>query len=323
MEKTGIGLYADNGGHQIYRYLHSNPRAYIAASAGIAPSVYDDEQRADCRFYGSLEELVADERVKIVSLCSPVRALQADEAIYCMEHGKHVYAEKPCALTEEALDRIIAASERTGMVFREQAGTAFQKPASDLRAIVRSGALGEIVQVFAQKSYPYHDRRPQDEDVDGGLTLQNGVHAARFVEHVTGLEIRDVEAFETRLGNPREGGLRMAVSIAFTLSNGGVGAIIANYLNRHNFPTWGNEQLRVFGTKGFAEFTEGGLKSRMVTDEGDISPVPAAEGFREYFEYVLDAATGAGEMPLSLADELHPTRAVIRARQSAKGKTRD
>lgn len=47
-----------------------------------------------------------------------------------------------------------------------------------------------MVQVIAEKSYPYHERRPRDEDVDGGLILQCGVHAMRFVEHVAGACVR-------------------------------------------------------------------------------------------------------------------------------------
>ena len=34
--------------------------------------------------------------------------------------------------------------------------------------IVRSGQLGTIIQVTAEKSYPWTEHRPQDEAVDGG-----------------------------------------------------------------------------------------------------------------------------------------------------------
>jgi predicted dehydrogenase len=46
---------------------------------------------------------------------SPLRSEQAGHAIACMKGGKHVYAEKPCAMTEADLDAIIATSRETGM----------------------------------------------------------------------------------------------------------------------------------------------------------------------------------------------------------------
>ena len=71
---------------------------------------------------------------------------------------------------------------------------------------------GEIVQVFAQKSYPWHESRPQDEAVDGGLTLQVGIHAARFVEHVTGIRISSLDLIETTHGNPTANGQSVSVT---------------------------------------------------------------------------------------------------------------
>lgn len=62
--------------------------------------------------------------------------------------GKHVYAEKPCALNESDLDRIVATAHETGLLFREMAGTAFGRPYYAMREIVASGFLGEIVRSF-------------------------------------------------------------------------------------------------------------------------------------------------------------------------------
>ena len=66
-----------------------------------------------------LDELLADPQVEIISLCSPRRADQARDAIRCLKAGKHVYAEKPAALTEWKLDEILTAAKESGREFHE------------------------------------------------------------------------------------------------------------------------------------------------------------------------------------------------------------
>ncbi len=327
-EKLGVGIYGVNG-HQIHYHIENHPHARLVATAAFQREALPPGLKADpaIRHYATLDEMLADEAVQLVSLCSPRRRDQAAEAIRCMKAGKHAYAEKPCAMTEEDLDAIIAAAGkgdtqlvRGGKVecplFHEMAGTAFEQPYLAMREIVAAGTIGTVVQVFAQKSYPYHDRRPQDEDVDGGIIGQASVHALRFVEHVAGQRIADISAVETRLGNPvAGGGLRMATSLMMTLENGGVAAVIANYLNPKGFGRWGNEHLRIFGTKGFVESTDSGTRTRLVVGDKDLGPIDASAPSREYFDMFAESLLGLGTMPFSMEEELHPTRMTIRAKR--------
>ncbi len=317
-KSIGVGIYGANG-HQIHNHIEDHPHARLVATAAFRRDALPPVLRADAaiRHYATLDELLADREVELVSLCSPRRRDQAAEAIRCMEAGKHVYAEKPCAMAEEDLDAIIAASEATGRRFHEMAGTAFEQPYLAMREIVAAGTIGTVVQVLAQKSYPYHDRRPQDEDVDGGIIGQASIHALRFVEHVAGQRIAHIQAVETTLGNPvAGGGLRMAASLMMTLENGGVASVVANYLNPKGFGRWGNEHLRIFGTKGFVEATDGGARTRLVVGEKDLGPIDASAPSRDYFDMFVASLLGLGEMPFSVEEELHPTRMTIRAKRS-------
>ncbi len=318
MRKIKIGLYGNNG-HQIHRALVDHPLGECVAVAEMDRELLPEALKSagGVRYYDTLEALLSDESVELVSLCSPRRADQAAQAIRCMEAGKHVYAEKPCALTEPDLDAILAASRRTGKVFHEMAGTAFEQPYLTLRGLVQQGVLGTVAQVLAQKSYPYHNRRPQDEAVDGGLLLQVGVHALRFVEHVACLKVTEIYALETQVGNPVPGELRMATSLMMRLENGGVASVICNYFNPPTFGAWGNESLRIFGALGFVEAVDGGTKTRMVLNDVDHGPLAITEPGMPYLDLLLATLSGQGTMPLSLEDEIHPTRMLIRAKADA------
>jgi len=320
--KVRVALYGTNG-HQIQHVLEDHPHAQLVATAAFPAEALPPRLKADpgIRHHATLNELLRDGEVELVSLCSPRRRDQARDAIRCLEGGKHVYAEKPCAMTEDDLDAIVAAARKTGRRFHEMAGTAFDQPYLAMREAVAAGTIGTVVQVFAQKSYPYHDGRPQDEDVDGGIIGQASVHALRFVEHVAGQKIADIFAVETRLGNPvAGGGLRMATSLMMTLENGGVASVIANYLNPRGFGHWGNEHLRIFGTKGFIEATDAGTRTRLVVGDADRGPIDTSAPGRDYFDFYVESLLGLGSMPFSMEDELHPTRMTIRAKRSV---TRD
>ncbi|MEZ0298885.1 MAG: Gfo/Idh/MocA family protein [Candidatus Methylacidiphilales bacterium] len=313
-----VALFGSNG-HQIHQALLHHPHAQIVAIADFPREQLPEVLRNDPRIaeYTTLAQVLADLNVHAVSLCSSRRCDQAFDAIRALRAGKHVFAEKPCALSEHLLDKIIQTAAETGRTFREMAGTAFSHPYMAMRQVVTSGQIGQVVQVIAEKSYPYYEGRPQDEAIDGGLICQNAIHAVRFIEHVACTPIISVSALETTMGNPvLDGGLRMASALMFGLKNGGLASVTANYLNPRGTGVWGYETLRILGTQGMVESTAGGSKTRLVIGEiyhGTLSEVAV----EDYLTSFIKTALGIGQMPNTLEEELSPTRWVIRAKAAA------
>ncbi len=314
MSKIGLALWGING-HQIQNTFFSHQDVELIGYGEI-PAENMPEQYRECKKYNSFDELLKDDQVDMVSLCSAYRSQQAAQAILAMRAGKHVYAEKPCALAEKDIDELIAVSKETGKLFREMAGSGYEQPYYAMHGIVQGGSVGEVVQVFAQKSYPWHANRPQDENIDGGLTCQVAIHAVRMVTQVTNFKVKEVlQCVETKNGNPVAGGeCRTASSMTVKLENGAIATIIANYLNQTGFGSWGNEALRVFGTKGMVEATDGGTKSRLVIGDKDMGSLDASSPQYNWYHLFVDAINGKDNFPMSVADELHPTRVVIRAK---------
>ena len=314
-----IGLYGING-HQIQVMLVDHPQAKLVAIAEFPEDKLPEALRESPSVtrHASLEEMLDDPRVEFVSLCSPCRADQAQHAILALEKGKHVLAEKPCATREADLDAILEAAEKSQATFHEMAGTAFVQPYLAMRDIVRSGQIGEVVQVIAEKSYPYYEGRPQDEEIDGGLITQNGVHALRFVEQVAGTPIKSITASETILSNPvTGGGLRMAANLSAKLRNGGIASVACNYLNQSGTGIWGDESLKILGSKGIIESRNGGQTTRLVIGDRNLGSIDTSEASLNWFDRVIQAALGQSSLPLSLEEELSPTRWAIRAKSTA------
>ncbi len=319
MRKVRVALYGENG-HQIYREAERNPLCELYAVAGISKprlEMLPAYQEGRLTVYDSLDSLLEDGNIDLISFCSPIRDLQAKEIIKALKSGKHVYAEKPAALKEEELDEILAVSRETRKEFHEMATTAFERPFYRLYEFMRSKPLGEVVQIYVQKSYKMGSGRPQNDTTDGGLTRWVGIHAFRFIEHVIGERIADVRTFETHLGNPVEGGrLYTASSCMMKLENGGVASACINYLNPACFPSHGNETIRVFGTHGMAEVTDGGARAWVYPAEGKPYELPLLPP-PDFFDLYLKHLTEGAPMPFDLETELHPLRIAIRAKQSA------
>jgi predicted dehydrogenase len=305
--KLRIGLHGVNG-HQILGRLENHPRAEaVALSSFPAEKIPPWAARIPVR--RDLEELLTDPTVDLISLCSPRREVQCAEAIRCLRAGKHVLAEKPCAMTEGDLDILLQEAAASGRLFHEMGGSAFEQPWLEIGYLARSGVIGSIRQVFAQKSYPMYRGRSLDPAVDGGLFLQVGIHAARWIEHGLGLRIQSLKT-ETQHSADQH---PVAISAALRLEGEATGVIILNYLNPEKFPSWGNETLRVWGDDGLVEAVDGGSRTRLVTSKGDLGEIPLTQSPTNWFEAMLDEILHDKPMPLTLEEEVHPLRGLLRA----------
>ena len=312
-----VGLWG-TAGHQIHNNLKDHPRARIVALGEFKPEQIPPHL-AGVKVYDDLDAMLADPEIDLVSFCSARKDEQGEHIIRCLEAGKHAYAEKPCCMDEAVMDRIIETARRTGKVFHEMGGTALGQPYCEIKRIVDSGVLGEIIQIQSQKSYPWADWRPGDERVDGGLALQVGVYNARFAEHVAGMKITSMQIRETKLGNAVPGSAcRRAVSFLMTFANGGVGSGAANYCcpPSPGWGKWGYESLWIFGAEGFVESIDGGRTGTLAITGKEPQPLDFSAPGQDWFELVLDEIiAGRQTTPYTLEEELSPTRWVIRAKK--------
>lgn len=310
----GIGLYGHHG-HQLSCDMIGQAGAKLAAIVDVPM----DHMPNDIPVLDSLEELIAHPQVDLISLCSPMRCDQARDAIRVLNAGKHVYAEKPAALTEAELDEIVNAAQQNNVTFHEMSNTAHTAVYQTIARLIRENAIGQVVQVFAQKSYPWRDNRPDDVITDGGLIRQAALHGIRFVEYVAQQRIESVSAIETHHGHPR-GVTResaIAASMHGELQTGGIFTVIANYLNDKACGAWGQDTIRAFGTRGYIESTYSGQHTRMVADGIDHGPITTDPPPKPQLTELVEHITKGTPMIRSLDDELHPTRIALRAKISA------
>jgi predicted dehydrogenase len=93
--------------------------------------------------YASLDDLLADDRVRVVHVTSP-NDLHVDQTEAALRAGKHVVCEKPLAMTAEGSARLVALAAETGLVNATNFNIRYYPLNQHARALVADGGLGQV-----------------------------------------------------------------------------------------------------------------------------------------------------------------------------------
>lgn len=137
------------------------------------------------RHYGSLTELLSDDRVEAVYIPTPNND-HVPEAIAALRAGKHVLCEKPLGLDSREAEKLLSVQRETGLQVSEAFMVRYHPRWLAARDIIRSGRLGRVTQIHA--AYSVMNGNPQDirfkPELGGGALGDVGVYpitAARFL----------------------------------------------------------------------------------------------------------------------------------------------
>ena len=135
-------------------------------------------QRLRCSAYASLEDAVASPNVDAVLVCTPT-FLHEEHALQAIAAGKHVICEKPLARDLSSASRLIAAAQQARVLLLVAHVVRFFPDFCQLRAAVRSGAVGQpaVVRMSRASSFPHGSREWHNQSaLSGGVVLDMGIH---------------------------------------------------------------------------------------------------------------------------------------------------
>ncbi|MCE8026013.1 MULTISPECIES: Gfo/Idh/MocA family protein [Halomonadaceae] len=150
------------------------------------------------RATGDWRLLVKDPEVDVVDICAP-NYLHKEMALAAIAAGKHVYAEKPLALTAADAGEMAEAAEKAGV--KTLVGFNYiRNPATQLaREIVASGEIGELIHFRGRHNEDYlsDPAKPLDWHVQratagAGALGDVGSHILNMAEYLTGQRISEV-----------------------------------------------------------------------------------------------------------------------------------
>jgi predicted dehydrogenase len=161
----------------------SNVIRFVAgATRTVSPEVtaFADAQRLTLA--KDFTALLADRNIDAVVLATP-HSQHTAQVIAAAQAGKHVFCEKPFALTKADAEAAVAATKQAGVTLGLGYNRRFHPEMTALRDKIRSGALGTVLHFEATMTFPNALfltpeawRADRDETPCGGLTPM-GVHA--------------------------------------------------------------------------------------------------------------------------------------------------
>ena len=207
--RAGVGVGIIGGGFMAT--VHS--RAARAARGRLVGIVSSSTQKSAAaadelgieRAYTSLDELLADDAIDVVHVCTP-NAMHADQARAALAAGKHVVCEKPlatsvadaAALVEQAASGSRAGAPLVGtvpFVYR------FHPLVREARARVQAGDLGRLLSIHGSYLQDWllsaGDDNWRVDTASGGRSrafADIGSHLVDLTEFITGDRITRVSA---------------------------------------------------------------------------------------------------------------------------------
>jgi predicted dehydrogenase len=231
--------------------------ARLAACYDAVPAAADRLAAAqNCRPYHSLDEMLADEDVDVVTIGTPSGA-HLEPAVAAARAGKHVIVEKPLEITLARCDRIIRECAKNKVTLSAIFPSRFHASSIELKRAVDAGRFGKLtlgeayVKWYRTQAYYDSGAWRGTWELDGGGALMNqAIHSVDILTWLMG-PVAQITAQAGLLAHQR---IAVEDTVVATLrfKNGALGVIEATtaaypgYLKR----------IEVHGSEGSAAMEE-------------------------------------------------------------------
>ena len=177
-EKVGCAVigYGGMGGWHV-KHLQKSDVAYLCGIYDIKPERAQAAEKNGIRAYNSLDELLADPDVVIVTIATP-NECHAPLAKQCLRAGKHVICEKPVTMSLAELDSVIAVANECRRVFSVHQNRRWDVDYRMMKIAYHSQKLGRVFRVESRvqgsRGIPGDWRKEKEHG--GGMIYDWGVH---------------------------------------------------------------------------------------------------------------------------------------------------
>jgi predicted dehydrogenase len=231
----------------------------------------DDISRwPDAKLKDSVDEVLADDSIDAVSLCTPDH-VHFDDAKKVIEAGRHLLLEKPIAAAPDQAEALVALAEGSGVVAMPGHTLRFEPRYHHARQVVSSGELGQVVHGYLRRNNKLSVAARAAGRVSVAYFL--GIHDIDALQWIASANVVDVDARETRI---RDASGRQAAAIMATLGleSGALIQLEAAWALPENNPTELDARFRLVGTAGELSIDsyESGIH---VTSDRFALPMPA------------------------------------------------
>ena len=201
------------------------------------------------QFAGDLANALADPAVDAVILCTP-HAVHTEQVLACAAAKKHVFCEKPLALTRADAARSVAACGAATVMLGIGHERRYEPAIVEVRRLVREGALGTLMHAEANFNHDKlanvsaGDWRTSPKDAPAAGMTAMGIHLSDLFVELLGPASEAFAVTTSRVAYPDNGDV---VSALIRFESGATGYLNAILVTPHYLC------LTIFGSEAWVE----------------------------------------------------------------------
>lgn len=242
---VGLGWW----GKHIVRRMQGSEKLKVVTALETSDAHASFAVEHGLRFTTDWNEVLSDPEIDAVILCTP-HSLHTQQVLAAAAAGKHVFCEKPLALTRADAERSVEACRASGVKLGIGHERRFEPAAVEVRRMIREEVLGTIMHVEANFSHdklanvPETDWRASPVDAPAAGMTAMGIHLTDLYLDLFG-PISEVYAQTAQRVSKRPNG--DVVSVQMRFASGATGYINAILVT----PLYIG--MTVFGSEGWVE----------------------------------------------------------------------
>jgi len=244
---VGLGRWGQNLVNSVHD--KSNAIRFVAGATRTVAKAAAYAKEKGFPLHDSYEKLLADPKIDAVVLATP-HTLHARQVAAAAAAGKHVFTEKPLALTLASARAATQACAKAGVTLAVGYNWRFQPALQEIKRMLQDGRLGKLLHLEGNfcgpSAYRFprgHWRHERREGPAGGMTGR-GVHTVDAYLYLAG-HVASVHARSLR--RTLDYGIDDTTSMLFEFGSGATGYLGTVLATAE---TW---RMQVFGSKGWAE----------------------------------------------------------------------
>lgn len=191
-------------------------------------------------------ELIQDERVKAIFICSPTNT-HIDIIKAAVAHNKHIFCEKPISFHYQDTKQLLELVQQSGIIFQVGFNRRFDHNFYKVRQLMDNNKIGQphIIKITSRDPAP-----PPASYIEasGGMFMDMSIHDFDMARYISGSEVETVFAEGAVLVDPSIGELGDIDTAIITLrfANGALGVIDNSRKAAYGY----DQRVEVLGEKG-------------------------------------------------------------------------
>ena len=263
----------------------------------------------------SFEAVLADDAIEAVILVTP-HSQHTEQIVAGAGAGKHIFTEKPFALSKAEAERAVAAAEAANIQLGLGHNQRYGAPQTVIKQMIDAGELGEVMHMEGNTSHDTlsgpHAWRHDPEQAPGGGLWHMGSHYLDLFQHYAG-PITEVYAQALERIIPRD------TASALLTFECGASAYIGNVMVTHD-----NRMGNVLGSKGWAKMTSPtSVEVAMRGGEAKTIDLDMIDPVRANMEGFADAISGTALYKFTNEQMIHDVAALDAMAVSIKSGKRE